>query len=418
MVGTEAGKLLSQRLRAAGEHVVRILDGGFLLDLDTPDGVVSSGLVYLQSEKQWVYVQAPAVVLATGGAGQLFQKTTNFPGIQGIGYALALGAGAPLVDMEFVCYEPTVAVWPEKVAGMEVPTMAFSEGARLLNGRSEEFLRTAPPPSKDVMSRAMLREVYEGRGTEHGTIYYDLREMNPEVAMSYSQIRRVLKALGVSPEVAQIEVMPTQHFLVGGVATDEFGAAEIPGLYAAGEVVGGAHGAHRLATCGGTEVIAMGAIAGESAAQYACGRKGVAGEKRAVPRPELLEAGMDAKAQARFARVRAALEQGCGALRDAQGLRASLGELNSLREELAGEGSLHTFVGRAVLVTLSIASSALARTESRGDHFRTDYPERDDRRWLGNIYASLGAQGTEIALSYQKAGVATRTAAPLPVKNS
>ena len=406
MVGAEAGKLLTRRLRAAGEPAVRILDGGFLLDLDAQDGVVSGGLVYLRPEEQWVHIQAPAVVLATGGAGQLFQTTTNFPGIQGIGYALALEAGAPLVDMEFVSYEPTVAVWPEKIAGMEVPTMAFSDGVRLLNGRGEEFLRTAPPPSKDVMSRAMLREVREGRGTERGTIYYDLREMAPETAMSYSQIRRVLKALDVSPEVAQVEVMPTQHFLMGGVATDECGAAQIPGLYAAGEVAGGAHGAHRLATCGGTEVIAMGAIAGESAAQYACGGRGVASGKQAVLRPELLETGMDAGARARLARIRAALEQGCGALRDAQGLQASLSELNNLRDELRRQGCLQTFVGRAVLVATAIAASALARTESRGDHFRTDYPRRDDRCWLANIRASRGADGAEVVLS--RAGVGDR----------
>ncbi len=133
-----------------------------------------------------------------------------------------------------------------------------------------------------------------------------------------------------------------------------------------------------------------------------------------MPRPELLEAGMDPEARARFARIRAALEQGCGALRDAHGLRTSLDELNTLRDELRDAGRLQTFVGRAVLVALSIASSALARTESRGDHFRTDYPQRDDRRWLGNIRASLDAAGTDIALSYQQAGVAARTAAPLP----
>ena len=158
----------------------------------------------------------------------------------------------------------------------------------------------------------------------------------------------------------------------------------------------------------------MGAIAGESAAQYVCEQKGVAGQRRAVPRPELLEAGMDAGAQTRFARVRAALERGCGALRDAHGLRTSLSELNSIREEQASEGLLQTFVGRAVLVALSIASSALARTESRGDHFRTDYPQRDDRRWLSNIRASLGEQGVDVRLSYRRAGINKRTAVPIP----
>jgi len=290
--------------------------------------------------------------------------------------------------------------------------MAFSEGARLLNGRGEEFIRTSPPASKDVMSRAMLREVREGRGTANRAVHYDLRQMAPEAALGYSQIRRVLKALGISSPEAQIEVMPTQHFLMGGIATDEHGAAEVSGLYAAGEVAGGAHGAHRLATCGGTEVIAMGAIAGESAAEYACGRKRSVKATRAVPRPELLPATMDAKDEARIAAIQRALERGCGALRERQALKASLAELHGLRDELRDAGRLQTFVGRAVLTALAIASPALARSESRGDHFRTDWPQRNDRQWLGNIRTSLA--GAEVALSFRHAGIAVRASAPMP----
>jgi succinate dehydrogenase/fumarate reductase flavoprotein subunit len=413
MVGVAAGEFLTQRLEAAGPPNARLLRGGVLLDLAVQDGAVSGGLVYLQAEERWIAVRTPAVVLATGGAGRLFQKTTNFPSMQGTGYALALEAGAPLVDMEFVSYEPTVAVAPREIAGMELPTMAFSEGARLLNGQGGEFLRTAPPPSKDVMSRAMLHEVHEGRGTPSGAIYYDLRAMAREAALGYSQIRRVLKALDLPSEAAQIEVMPTQHFLMGGVATDETAAAEVPGLYAAGEVAGGAHGAHRLATCGGTEVIAMGAIAGESAAQYARGRKR-GGGRPVEPRPELLQAGLDATDQARLARIQGALERGCGALRDAAGLEASVRELRGLREELQGEGRAKSFLGRAVLVGLAIASASLARAESRGDHFRREHPQRDDRRWLGNLRAWLGKAGGDLTLTYHRAGIAARTTVPLP----
>ena len=411
MVGMEAAKRLVQKLEAAEQPRVRVLKGAVLLDLHVEDGLVVGGLVYRTPDREWAQVRASAVVVATGGGGQLFQKTTNFPGIQGTGYAVALEAGAPLVDMEFVSYEPTVAV-AGKVTGMELPTMAFSEGARLLNGRGEEFIRTSPPASKDVMSRAMLREVREGRGTPNSAIFYDLRKMAPEAALGYSQIRRVLKAVGLSSQEAQIEVMPTQHFLMGGIATDEHGAAQVPGLYAAGEAAGGAHGAHRLATCGGTEVIAMGAIAGESAAGYACGRKRAVKVARAVPRPELLPTPMDAKDEARVAAIRSALEQGCGALRERQGLKTSLAVLNGLRDELKDEGRLQTFVGRAVLTALSIASSALARGESRGDHFRMDWPQRDDRQWLGNIWTSLA--GAEVALSFRRAGIAQRAATRMP----
>jgi succinate dehydrogenase/fumarate reductase flavoprotein subunit len=126
---------------------------------------------------------------------------------------------------------------------------------------------------------------------------------------------------------------------------------------------------------------------------------------------------MDATDRARFAQIKANLERRCGALRDEDGLRASLSELHRLCDELKSEGRLQTFVGRAVLVALSVASSALARTESRGDHFRTDYPRRNDRCWLGNIRACLAEQGADVTLSYHRAGISTRTTAPMPAVN-
>jgi len=410
MVGAAAGKLLLDQLRSGGP-ATRIFQGAFLLAIEVHEGVVGGGLVSIRTTGDWIRVAAPAIVLATGGAGQLFRTTTNFPGIEGVGYALALEAGASLVDMEFVSYEPTVALGPSPIAGMELPTMAFSEGARLLNGRGEEFLGTLPPPSKDVMSRAMLREVREGRGTPHGGVLYDLRSMRPETACSYAQIRRVLAALRLSSDAAQIEVMPMQHFLMGGVAVDEFGAAEVPGLYAAGEVAGGAHGAHRLATCGGTDAIALGAIAGTRSAEYARGAPRVQGESM-LARPELL-ASAETRDRTRLVRIQAALEDGCGPLRDAAALEASRSALEQLRDELRGESDRSTFLSRAVLVARSIAATAAARTESRGDHFRTDHPERDDRRWLGNLRARLG-NGQDLRLSFHRAGIATRETAPLP----
>ncbi len=408
MVGAAAGKLLLDQLRSAGT-AARILHGAFLLAIEVQEGAVGGGLVSVRTTGDWVRVAAPTIVLATGGAGQLFRTTTNFAGIEGAGYALALEAGASLVDMEFVSYEPTVALGPSPIAGMELPTMAFSEGARLLNGRGEEFLGTSPPPSKDVMSRAMLREVREGRGTPHGGVYYDLRTMRSDAACSYAQIRRVLAALRLSSDAAQIEVLPTQHFLVGGVSVDEFGAAEVPGLYAAGEVAGGAHGAHRLATCGGTEAIALGAIAGTCAAEYARGARRIHGESMQA-RPELLLSA-DTQDRARLVRVQAALEDGCGPLRDAAALESSRSALEDLSDELQRETGEPTFLSRAVLVARCIAAAAAARTESRGDHFRTDHPERDDRRWLGNLRIRLG---DGLRLSYDRAGITTRDATPVP----
>jgi succinate dehydrogenase/fumarate reductase flavoprotein subunit len=269
-------------------------------------------------------------------------------------------------------------------------------------------MTTLPPPSKDIMSRAMLREIGEGRGTPHGGVYYDLREMAPEAATSYTQIRRVLKALNVPPREARIEVAPTQHYVMGGVRTDENAATEVPGLFAVGEAAGGAHGAHRLATCGGTEVIATGAIAGECAARYALGRVTKAAGFPLRPAPELLDDSMDSADAARVGEIRMALEQGCGVLRDRERLERAVAVLDGIREDLQREGRMRTFAGRATLVGSAIALSALRRTESRGDHFRTDHPFRDDRRWLGNLVAATGRDGTGIALAFAPAGIGVR----------
>jgi succinate dehydrogenase/fumarate reductase flavoprotein subunit len=414
MVGEDAGRRLTERLRAAGAPPVWVLDRTFLLDLDCREGEIRGALAYVRPEKRWVHIQAPAVILATGGAGRLYSKTTNFAGSTGMGYALALEAGAPLVDMEFVSFEPTVAVGPPSIAEMEVPTMAFSEGARLLNGRGELFMTTMPPPSKDVMSRAMLREIVEGRGTPYGGVYYDLREMPPETAMSYTQIRRVLKALNVAPAEARIEVAPTQHYVMGGVRTDERAATDVPGLFAVGEVAGGAHGAHRLATCGGTEVIATGAIAGESAVRYALGRPSKASGFPLRPSAELLDETMDSADTARVGEIRITLEQGCGVLRDRERLERAVGVLHGILEDLQRQRRMKTFAGRAALLGSSVALSALRREESRGDHFRTDFPFRDDRRWLGNLDVTLRPDRAGLDLSFRGAGIAARAAVPNP----
>jgi succinate dehydrogenase/fumarate reductase flavoprotein subunit len=258
----------------------------------------------------------------------------------------------------------------------------------------------------------MIREIQEGRGTANGGVYYDLQNMRPETALSYSQIRRVLKALGQTPAEARIEVAPTQHYVMGGVRTDESAATDVPGLFAVGEVAGGTHGAHRLATCGGTEVIAMGAIAGESAARYAHGRVPNAGGGAVQPRPELLPETLEAADPARLHDIRTALEETCGVLREHGRLHRTLAALDTILEQVYREGRAKTFVGRSLLVASTVALSAHRRTESRGDHFRTDFPFRDDRRWLGNLVATLAQDHASIALAFEPAGISTRTPGP------
>lgn len=414
MAGVDISRCVLECLRAAETPAVRILEHAWLLDLSVRDGAIAGGLVYLSAEKRWVQVTAPAVVLATGGAGHLFGFTTNPPGSRGIGYALALEAGTSLIDMEFISFEPFIVAAPPEVRGRDLPTTVLREGARLRNGLGEEFFDTQSAPSKDRICRAMLQEVQAGRGTPSGAVYYDLRGMAPEIVARYVQIEQVLHALHLPPAEAQLEVMPAQHYVDGGVRIDRYAASDIPGLYAVGEVAGGAHGAHRLAAGGGTEVVAVGAIAGEAAAGYAKAYPASESSVRPDPRPELLHSSVTPEDEARLKDIRSVMDTGCGIRRDEGALRAALARLDVMRVELAAGHRLRTFVGRTLLVAMSIAKAALARRESRGDHFRTDYPRRDDAVWLGNLRGRCTKDRSDVELSYQKAALAGRVEAPIP----
>jgi succinate dehydrogenase/fumarate reductase flavoprotein subunit len=181
-----------------------------------------------------------------------------------------------------------------------------------------------------------------------------------------------------------------------------------------GEVAGGAHGAHRLATCGGTEAIAMGAIAGECAARHALGRATRATGSTLQPAAELLDETMDSADAARVGKIRIALEQGCGVLRDRERLERAVGVLHGILEDLHRQGRMKTFAGRAALVGSAVTLSALRREESRGDHFRADFPFRDDRRWLGNMDVTLRPDGAGLDLSFRQAGISARATVPNP----
>ncbi len=407
MLGVDIAVALTAHLHEVTPTAL-IVKHGILVDLLVHDGEVAGALAYVPGDDRWLEIAAPSVVLATGGAGQIFGTTTNPPGSLGVGYGLALEAGASLVDMEFVSFEPFIAAAPEKVRGRDLPTTVLREGARLRNGLGEEFLDTEAAPSKDVICRAMVREVREGRGTTSGAVLYDIRAMAPAIAERYVQIGQALRALGLRSSEAQLEVMPAQHYVMGGVRIDERGGSDVPGLFAVGEAAGGAHGAHRLAAGGGTEAVAMGAIAGESAAEYARCKRPRASGRSAVPRPELLPHGSDTAQRPAIERIRRALDTGCGIIRERESLRKSVAAVDDLVDTLRSRRQLQSFIGRSASLALAIARSALLREESRGDHYRADYPIRDDVSWLGNTVVHRNAYNDTLEFSYEQAGLAHR----------
>lgn len=406
MIGADIARRLTAELAKCSAPAVVQVKGGLLLELLTDAGRVTGALAYSPRERRWVRAGAGAVVLATGGAGQLFGTTTNPRGSRGIGYVVALEAGAELMDMEFVSFEPFVTSAPEDLRGQDLPTTVLREGARLRNGEGEEFLDTSKAPTKDIICRAMVREVLEGRGTASGSILFDLREMEPENAHRYVGIEEALRSRGMTSREAQLEVMPAQHYLMGGVRIDAAGASTLPGLFAVGEVSGGAHGGHRLAAGGGLEVVAGGAIAGESAARHSLEHQRSKPSVRAAdPRPELLPTSLSEMSKSDLATIQNALDGGCGILRHGEDLAKSIETIGQVLER--SSDSADRFVHRSAIVALSIAKSALERTESRGDHFRIDHPQRDDTRWIANLVVALSEHG-DLELRCERAGVATR----------
>jgi aspartate oxidase len=383
MVGADVCRRVLAEIEGHGAGGVSVVKGGVLADLDVADGQITGALAYDRRRRSHLRVSAGAVVLATGGAGHLFGATTNPRGSQASGYALALEAGAELVDMEFVSFEPFVLSAPPEARGQNLPTTVLRSGARLLNGAEAEFLDTVSAPTKDVICRAMLREIRAGRGTESGSIYFDLRAVAPAVIQQYPHLIKALKARPGRLGPGVLEIFPAQHYMDGGVRIDATLATSVPGLYAVGEVSGGAHGANRLAGAGGLEAVAGGAIAGEAAAEHARGRpRG----RRDQWRPAR-EWPIQPEAAA-LARIHQALDSGCGILRSGTELEKSVA---AIQDSLVP--ARHTGRGaptrRSALVALAVARSALAREDSRGDHFRTDWPGRDDRKWLGNVVVSL-----------------------------
>jgi aspartate oxidase len=210
--------------------------------------------------------------------------------------------------------------------------------------------------------------------------------MKPEIVDRYVQIEQARRGLGDTPFDGRLEVMPAQHYLMGGVQIDKDAATSLAGVFAVGEVSAGAHGGHRLAAGGGLEVVSGGALAGESAARHAL-QAGPAKAAPAEPAPELLGHHLSESAEAELGVIKSALSSGCGILRNGADLGNSVVEISEVLER--ARKSDDRFLRRCALVALTIADGALARAESRGDHFRTDFAARNDADFLGNFVFTL-----------------------------
>lgn len=388
---------------AAAEKGVRFLEQSpvvrLVLDRDEVVGAVVADI----ERDALLMVRAGAVVMAAGGAGHIYANTNNARGISGDSYGLLLAAGARLRDMEFVQFFPT---WMSSPFKSVVDPSFFSKGAVLRNRFGERFMDSYDPENaematRDVLSRAIFSEVRKGNGVD-GQVYMDCTAVPDDVwQLRFPTLRRDLRRHGVDVSRDWLKVGPTVHFFMGGAEIDVDCTTDVPGLFAAGEAVGGVHGANRLGGNALTEAVVFGTIAGRSAAEYARGRD-------LPPQVAVLEAGSSAvdgePLDVIRRKLRIAMWDGASIVRSARSLRATLSAVEECRAALGPRPASASRLAeweetRMMCLTAgAVAASALAREESRGAHYREDYPSTDDG-WLGSHRVRL--VGDKLQLGFE-----------------
>ncbi len=405
------GKVVLEHLMRRGEEIgLRTWSGYRVVALLQNEGAVVGALMVDRRSGDVLAVHAGAVVLAMGGIGQLYSDSTYPTDVASDAYALALEAGATLIDMEFVQFEPVVTVDPEGCRGMEMPTAMLGDGAQLLNARGERFMFRYNPEhgekkiEKARMSLCIQQEIDEGRGLEGGTVLFDTTTVPVDKLESYVSHCKRLRASGLEPRERGPLVRPAAHSEMGGVAINPDGDTGVSGLYAAGEASGGIHGASRLAGNGGGETIAMGWLVGRAVARNR--RMPPATDWTAVHAAALKNFLPTQNSREQFSPdqikhdIRATMSECAGLYRTAEGLNAGLKRI-AVSSEHAKELPTMTLdealqarsCRNMALTARLILEAALARAESRGAHQRRDFPARDDAHWLKHISFKSNTSG-------------------------
>ncbi|MGD9501571.1 MAG: L-aspartate oxidase [Methyloceanibacter sp.] len=371
--GDTAGRAIMSALTEAAKKTpsITVLEGFAARDLLLRDGSVA-GIELAPSEDpsgQGLIVPASAVLLATGGAGQLYSVTTNPREARGEGIAIAARAGAIIADAEFVQFHPTAIDVGRDPAPLATEALR-GEGALLINGRSERFMRAvhddAELAPRDIVARAVYREITSGRGA-----FLDCRPLRAKLADQFPTVVAACRAAGIDPTREPIPIAPAAHYHMGGILTDASGRSTVDGLWACGEVAStGAHGANRLASNSLLEAVVFGARAA----------KDIAATARPVDlkaaRPEPLAPAGRAQESGEGAEraLRLAMTEGAGVIRDEASLRAALAAIAAIERSGAADRRLANMLTAAKLV----AAAAFRRKESRGAHFRSDFPLPDE----------------------------------------
>ncbi|RVW00404.1 fumarate reductase/succinate dehydrogenase flavoprotein subunit [Rhodococcus spongiicola] len=407
---------------------------------------IAGAFGYWRESGRFVLFEAPAIVMATGGIGKSFKVTSNSWEYTGDGHALALRAGASLINMEFVQFHPTGMVWPPSVKGILVTEGVRGDGGVLKNSDGERFMfsyiptvfkgqyaeteeeadrwysdpdnnrRTPDLLPRDEVARAINSEVKAGRSTPHGGVYLDIASRMPtdEIVRRLPSMHHQFKELAdVDITKEQMEVGPTCHYVMGGIEVDpDTGSSTVAGLFAAGECSGGMHGSNRLGGNSLSDLLVFGRRAGLGAADYV---------QSLEARPVVVEADVTAAAGAAVApfdsadtgagenpytlhtELQQTMNDLVGIIRNEEEIERAIAKLEAIKARLTGvsvEGHrqfnpgwhLALDLSNMVLVSECVARAALMRTESRGGHTRDDYPDMD-AQWRSTLLVCSTVSG-------------------------
>jgi L-aspartate oxidase len=391
-LGREAAHSHSRILHAGGDRTgaaietalagsaraasITILDFSLATRLLVRDGAVRGvEAIDLRSGTMETYT-APAVVLATGGAGQLFSHTTNPDIATGDGIALAFDAGAELMDLEFYQFHPTAL----RLAGSPpflISEAVRGEGAVLRNRAGEAFMPHYDPGRKDLAARDIVARaiVAEMRAEGSDAVSLDCSHVtNIDLATRFPGIYAYCRSLGIDMRSTPIPVAPAAHYFMGGVRTDVWGRTTVPGLYACGEVAcTGVHGANRLASNSLMETVVFGKRVVDHLSSGQGGGAAVSPDARAIC--------LDSAGRPDHATIQATMWQCCGIERTKTGLERGRAELAAFEGEPAPSVRIREEARQMTIVSNLMLEAALCREESRGGHFRSDFPLTDDARW-------------------------------------
>jgi succinate dehydrogenase / fumarate reductase flavoprotein subunit len=439
-VGDRTGLEMIRTLQDHGIHLgMEVHMESTVLTLLKDDGRIAGAFAYERERGRFVLFQARAVVLATGGVGRAYEITSNSWEYTGDGVSLAYEAGASLMDMEFLQFHPTGMIWPPSVRGILVTEGVRGEGGVLQNKDGRRFMfdeipenyraQTAdneeegwrytqgdrnarrPPEllTRDHVARCIMREVRDGRGSPHGGVFLDIAWIHARMPNAAEHIKRKLPSMyhqfkqlaDIDITQQPMEVGPTTHYMMGGVRVDaDTQMSDVPGLFAAGECAAGLHGANRLGGNSLSDLLVFGKRAGEYASKFA--------KENGISRVDSNEIDVAARnALEPFERsgespyqvqqdLQHTMQDLVGIVRRAAEMERALEELHKLSERackvaVAGNreynGGWHTALDLRHLLTVSelITRAAIDRKESRGAHFRDDYPDKNEAIGRCNI---------------------------------